>query len=109
MMSSAITFLLAAAAPPAGTHPLFLAASESGGMIRIEVRGLSARRFAGHFTVEAQSGGNRSVQNGNANLEPGAPVTLVSLSLTQAKGWTAVLRVRPDGGAPYEITAGQAR
>ena len=109
MMSSALAILLAAAAPGDGVHPLFLTVSESGGMIRLQVRGLSPRRFAGRFTVEAQSGGNRSVQGGSALLEPGRPVTFVSLNVTRAKDWTAVLRVQPDGGAPYEMALGDSR
>jgi hypothetical protein len=103
--------LLAAAlgsVAPAGDAPIRLVSEAAGDGMRLKVVGLSDRPLSADYKLEvsSQSGGgtNNSVQSGGVQLQPGVPVTLVTLSLGNVKngGWTARLHVTPRPGAAYQ-------
>ncbi len=116
MTAPAATLLaLAAAVAGSGTNPgggagarspIFLTAVEQPGRVVVEVRAQADAPFAGRYTLETVSGGNRTHQSGNARLTRGGAATFITLNLSAAGAWSAVLRVEPDGGAPYEQRLG---
>ena len=103
--------ILAAAAPAsgaAGAAPIHLVAEKVGEGVRLQVLGAAREPFEGSYalevTTDAAAGKNRSTQRGTARLQPGVPVTLVTLTLGNVRSgtWSAKLRVEPSGGSPYE-------
>lgn len=116
-MSAIISAIMLLAAPvmnqtaPAEAPPIRLVSEEVGGGVRLKVIGASDEIMAASYTLEVTGGrgANRSVQRGTARLRPGAPVTLVTLTLGNADaGWSALLKVSPEDGTPYEQTQGSS-
>lgn len=109
--SAATLFAIAAGLAGAGTGtearpPVFLTAVEQPGRIVVEVRAQADAPFAGRYTLETVSGGNRTHQSGGARLAHGGAATFITLNLSAASSWSAVLRVEPEGGTPYEQRLG---
>lgn len=90
------------------TPPIRLVVESQGQGVRLQVVGESDQAveatYALDVTGDAEAGGNRTVQRGRASLRPGAPVTLMTLTLGNiARGrWIARLRVEPVGAPAYE-------
>lgn len=78
--------------------------------IRVQVIGTSDVNYEASFTLETESGGNRSVHRGSASFGGSAPVLLSTVTFgTVADGpWRAHLRVEPRGGPPYELAEGSS-
>jgi|GEM_PF-2884332 len=101
-------------AAPAGEHtrPIALVSEPAAEGVKLKVVGSSDRPLDAAYALEVSSetraGTNRSVQRGNVRLQPGLPVTLVSLKLGNVSGgaWTAKLTVTPSGGDEYEVVSG---
>ena len=96
-------------APASEAVPIRLAAEPVGEGVRLSVIGDSDVAMTARYSLEvvASEGGNRSVQRGEAHLQPGRAATLATVTLGQAgRGWSAILKVSPEGGAPYERSAG---
>ncbi|QAY79207.1 curli-like amyloid fiber formation chaperone CsgH [Sphingosinicella sp. BN140058] len=116
--AGAAFFAAIAAAPGSGAaeapapRPILLVEQPSDRGLELKVVGASEAPFAGSYRLEVTSGtaGNRSIQSGRARLEPGVPVTLVRLHVgnAPAKGWSALLKVVPEQGEPYEIALNAA-
>ncbi|MDB5662335.1 MAG: hypothetical protein JWN59_673, partial [Sphingomonas bacterium] len=110
MIAAALVWMLAAA-PVAirqpAAPPISLVVREAGGMVRLEVVGLSATPYGARYTIEVAgrgpSGTNRTSQSGATTLKPGERATLLSIALGSggAGQWTATLVVTPTEGAPY--------
>lgn len=84
-------------------RPITLVAKQDESGLHLQVLGSSPVAMAARFTLETRSGGNHSVQKGNARLQPGQPVSLTTVNLSKADSWSAVLRVEPEGGEPYNV------
>jgi hypothetical protein len=93
---------------PQATPPIRLVVESQGQGVRLQVVGSSDHAveatYALDVTSDAEAGGNRTVQRGRASLRPGAPVTLMTLTLGNiARGrWIARLRVDPVDAPTYE-------
>ncbi|PWG01909.1 curli-like amyloid fiber formation chaperone CsgH [Sphingosinicella humi] len=95
-------------APASEAVPIRLAAEPVGEGVRLTVIGDSDVAMTARYSLEvvASEGGNRSVQRGEAHLQPGRAATLATVTLGQAdRGWSAILKVSPEGGAAYERSA----
>jgi hypothetical protein len=109
--SALIAAMLGAMAPggaAADNPPIRLVSEAAGDGLRLKVVGSSDRALSADYRLEVSSessgGTNRSVQSGGVRLQPGVPVTLVTLSLGSVKNgaWSARLHVTPKPGAAYE-------
>ncbi len=99
------------AAPASEPVPVRLAVEPAGEGVRLTVIGESDVAMTARYSLEvvASEGGNRSVQRGEARLRPGATATLATVTLGHAgRGWSAMLKVSPEGGAPYERSVDSA-
>ena len=99
--------ILMSAVTGANAAPIRLVSEPVAGGIRLQVVGASDLPVEAAYSLEVTSGAasrNRSLQRGTARLAPGVPAILVTLTLGDAAGWTAVLKVTPETGAPYEQT-----
>ncbi|MDQ8757802.1 curli-like amyloid fiber formation chaperone CsgH [Sphingosinicella sp. LHD-64] len=95
-------------AGPGTSQPIQLVVEPRGDGVQLRVVGDSDHAVEATYTLEvasdAAAGGNRTTQRGRANLQPGTPAALMTLTLgNAARGrWTARLRVEPVGAAAYE-------
>jgi hypothetical protein len=106
-MSAAVLLGLAAGAtPPATRPPIFLTAEERAGHVTVQVRGATDGPFAGSYTLQTVSGGNRTQQSGQARLGRHDEATFITVNLSFDGPWSAVLQVKPDVGPAYEQRLG---
>jgi hypothetical protein len=107
LLPLALLLMTDAPALPADA-PIRLMVEPQGDGVQLRVVGASDRAIDASYALEvasdAAAGGNRTTQRGRAQLRPGVPVTLMTLTLGNiAQGrWTARLRVEPVGAVPYE-------
>lgn len=94
--------------------PVRLIAEPHGPGVTIRVVGDAAAPVDASYMLQvasdSRSGTNRSTQSGTARLQPGAPVTLVTMNLGRVPGgaWSARLTVRTPQG-DYELRDGSAK
>ena len=91
------------------SRPIDLRVARNGEMLTLTVVGNAPTaveaRYALQVSSDVRGGGNRSTQRGSVRLQPGKPVTLIALSVGNARdgNWQAVLDVEPSTGAAYRI------
>ena len=107
ILLAAAAAMLSDAAPPAGA-PIRLVITEEGHSIRLQVVADTDEPVTARYSLEVESEGragrNRSAQSGNAREVVGHGVVLSSSRISRPEGgsWSALLRVEPVGGQPYE-------
>lgn len=87
-------------------RPVRLVTEDRAGRLELRVVGQADRPIALTYSLEVTGGGgNRTRQRGDARLEPGQRVDLMTLTLGNSQaGWRARLSVQPETGEAYEIT-----
>lgn len=99
----------AAASSEQPQSPLRLASTPVDGGVRLRIVGLSPIACNASYELEviSQAGGNRSVQRGAAQLQPGDEVVLATATLggNGAASWSATLRVDSCDGRHFEEVA----
>lgn len=91
-------------------RPIRMQVDQAGGQVAITVIGAVSAACDASYALEVASGGtgsaNRSIQRGNARLNPGPPVRLLNVRLggsTAAESWSSKLTVT-GCGPEYEET-----
>ncbi|MBX9815977.1 MAG: hypothetical protein A4S12_02235 [Proteobacteria bacterium SG_bin5] len=96
----------AAAAMTAATsaeRPIRLERAAHPGGIELRVVAAPARPGRADYRLTVETGsGNRSTQSGTITLVPGDRTTVVTLRVSVAQPWRAVLTVTLDDGAVYQ-------
>ena len=91
------------AAPPSAGEPVYLTRENVPGALRFQVVGDAATAASGTYSLEIVSGGNRSVQRGRLQLQPGVRTILSTVEIGDGgTSWAARLSV-DLGGSSYEI------
>lgn len=83
-------------------HPIRLIVEPAEDLVRFRVVGESKASCEARYALEVDVNRNRSVQRGNALLQPARPVTLATTSVSRSGPWTARLTVTPCSGPAYE-------
>lgn len=106
-MALAMALLFGVGEGPVTGKPIQLVTESVDNGVRLIVVGHAAVPTQASYALEVSSdaagGGNKSVQRGTAQLEPGAERRLITLTLGKSGHgkWSATLSVDPTPGRPY--------